>query len=216
MAFTQAFNACLVLLEDEEREVRLKATAFASQLHTTKTCRPFPENISTFHAVDKITLFGLDHFSECLEWFQPVKDVFFKPWNGANRTLVGPFDPVLYLEGVVSGRHQLFESGEGLNVFADEAAMNNKYAGLIGGWLTTASVPKISLANTEAVKSQVGSILTKYKRPLAFDSPLRTPKGRLVLTRYHNLVKVLTQNEKMFEPDPALAEMGTVLESMLV
>ena len=93
LAFAQAFNACLVLLEDEEREVRLKATTFASQLQTT--CSPYPENISTFHAVDKITLFGLEHFSDCLEWFQPVKDVFFKPWNGDHKT-VGPFDPVRY------------------------------------------------------------------------------------------------------------------------
>ena len=218
LAFTQAFNACLVLLEDEEREVRLKATAFASQLQdaTTASCRPFPKNISTFHAVDKITLFGLENFSECLEWFRPVVDLFFKPWNGAVGKAVGPFDPIEYLERVASGRHQLFESGEGLNVFADEVAINNKYAGIIGAWLTKAEVPKINV-NTDAVKTQVGSIFHRFNMPLGFDSPLRTPKGRLVLTRYRNLVKVMTQDDTMFgPPDPDLIELRCRLESMLV
>ena len=42
----------------------------------------YPDDISTFHAVDKLVQFGLEHFAECPEWFTPVKDVFFKPWNG--------------------------------------------------------------------------------------------------------------------------------------
>ena len=42
----------------------------------------YPEEVSTFHAVDKLVRFGLEHLAECPEWFTPVKDVFFKPWNG--------------------------------------------------------------------------------------------------------------------------------------
>ena len=61
-----------------------------------------------------------------------VIDVFFKPWNGSpsqkrGNDKGGPFDPVAYLEASVV-RNQLFESGEGLNVFSDEVSMNNASA----------------------------------------------------------------------------------------
>ena len=61
-----------------------------------------------------------------------VIDVFFKPWNGSSsqkrgNDKGGPFDPLAYLEASVV-RNQLFESGEGLNVFSDEVSMNNAYA----------------------------------------------------------------------------------------
>ena len=79
LAMAQVFNVCLVLLEDEEREVRYKATEFGSKLAFSgsdvygASSSQFPVDcMSTFHAIRKITSFGLEHFSNgCLEWFSP-------------------------------------------------------------------------------------------------------------------------------------------------
>ena len=79
LAMAQIFNVCLVLLEDEEREVRYKATEFGSKLVFSgsdvygASSGEFPvDHMSTFHAIRKITSFGLENFSNgCLEWFSP-------------------------------------------------------------------------------------------------------------------------------------------------
>jgi len=228
LAMAQIFNVCLVLLEDEEREVRYKATEFGSKLVFSgsdvygASSGEFPvDHMSTFHAIRKITSFGLENFSNgCLEWFSPVIDVFFKPWNGSpsqkrGNDKGGPFDPVAYLEASVV-RNQLFESGEGLNVFSDEVSMNNASASLVDKWLTGNSGKQITpdrriSLNKEVVIEQVEALTSKYCLPLAFDSPLRTPKGQVVMTRFQNLVGMLHRHPYMFGKDERVDRLHEIL-----
>ena len=69
---------------------------------------------------------------------------------------------------------------------------------------------RISL-NKEVVIEQVEALTSKYCLPLAFDSPLRTPKGQVVLTRFQNLVGMLHRHPYMFGKDERVDRLHEIL-----
>lgn len=107
----QILNAALTLLADENGDVRDKIVAFVSHLEG----RP----ISRVKAIEALTRFGLDHLEDCAEYFSPIAQLSNVDW-----TLIDS-----------DNGSQLFQSGDGINVFEEEAFALKIYFNVLMKWL---------------------------------------------------------------------------------
>jgi len=143
----QVMNAALILLDDENCDVRMKALAFVSRLcchrreghhenddegppqplqhglslsRGSRQCR----KLSRVYAIKALTLIGLDFFEDCAEYFLVLSKL-----SNVNWTL--SFTPRF------STTSQLFEIGSGVNVFAEEAYVAGLYFKILMTWLAS-------------------------------------------------------------------------------
>ena len=192
-AFVTLINTAFTLLFDEDNHVRESITEFVSNLKSKKY---YPQKISTVLAIEKLVLFGLEHFSSCPEWFFPVQDVFFRPWscdtsNKCSKT------PVERLENV-QVREYLFESGDGINVYVEDAGNNIYFSEVIMQWLSNKNLENSPLKlniNIHTVIEQINSIINYIEGDAyenrGFSSVLWTNQGLLMMLRYYNLLCVV-------------------------
>jgi len=108
----QVMNAALVLLQDENAEIRQKAVAFVS-IHLNNN-----QAICRVMAMQVLTRFGLDYFEDCAEHFLPITQLSQVDWNLLDQK-----------------SSQLFESGDGINVFNEEAFADGLYCQILLDWL---------------------------------------------------------------------------------
>ncbi len=125
--FVNLANAGLELLTDEDTEVRDATAKFVSKLMTASG-KASNSAICAFKAPQELTRYGLEHFSECLEWFRPVVNVFFEFWRGGRAVDI--------LAKSVAKPLLLFEAGDGVNVFAEVVTSNKVYEKTIRMFLT--------------------------------------------------------------------------------
>ena len=127
-------NALLELLTDEDEEVRNAATEAASELAQSRTDQP-ANKLPTSRAVEELVAFGLRELGDCSNWFQPVVDVLLVPWRddvkdlqqSPNRSAMVDLIPFSVYDMDCLNRHYLFESGDGVNVYAEKVNNNIVY-----------------------------------------------------------------------------------------
>ena len=196
-AFVKLVNTAFTLMSDEDNHVRELVTEFVSNL-SSKT--HYPRDISTITAFEKLTFYGLEQFSSCLEWFLPVSDVFFRSWVFASSSANRNDCPVEILKNV-GVREYLFESGDGINVYAEEAGNNMYFSKLMARWLSddstksSQSLRKFNLnINVQFVIDQINSIIEYLDRDSSengFTSAHWSNQGFLVMIRYYNFLRML-------------------------
>ena len=164
-------------------------------------------------AIEKLTLYGLDQFGSCLEWFLPVKETLFHPW-ALTQPKSNSATPVEILEKV-GVREYLFESGDGINVYIEDAYNNISYSNVITTWLSGKSVQylksmKLNI-NIGTIIKQLDSIMdyvAKNHEQSGFSSVLWTEKGFLMMVRYYNLLIIIKQYPSVirYESEESLRE----------
>lgn len=138
----QVMNAALVLLEDENCDVRMKAVAFVSRLCCHRQDQDQDDDgaakllcdgggrqcrkVSRLCAIQALTLIGLDFFEDCAEYFLVLSELSNVNWtlNSAATT------------------SQLFGKGDGINVFAEEAFVAGLYFNILMTWMQASSAGK--------------------------------------------------------------------------
>jgi hypothetical protein len=198
-AFVKLVNTAFTLMSDEDNHVRQLVTEFVSDLITETH---YPRDISTVTAFEKLTFYGLEQFSSCLEWFLPVSDVFFRSWVFASSSANRSDSPVEILKNV-GVREYLFESGDGINVYAEEAGNNIHFSKLITRWLSDESTKSSQSLrtfnlniNVKFVIDQINSIIEYVDRDSSqkgFTSAHWTNQGFLMMIRYYNLLRMLKE-----------------------
>ena len=113
----QVLNSALIMLSDEDCDVRKKAIDFASDLKVGPDRRA--RKVSRVKAIETLTLLGLDCFEDCAEYFLPITELSNVDW-----TLID-----------VERSSQLFESGEGINVYAETTFSTGIYFTVLMDWL---------------------------------------------------------------------------------
>ncbi len=83
--FVNAANAGLVLLSDEEEDVRSEAAAFVCALMEARGGGGGGDgesvSLPTALAAEALVHFGMEEFGDCVGWFEPVVDVLLVPWR---------------------------------------------------------------------------------------------------------------------------------------
>ena len=196
-AFTKICNSAFTLLCDEDTYIRGLVTEYISKIKSNAGHR-YPRDISTTMAVEKLTLYGLEQFGSCLEWFLPVKETLFHPWAFA-QSKSNSATPVEILQKI-GVREYLFESGDGINVYIEDAYNNITYSNVITTWLSDKSVQYLKSMNLNinigTVIKQLDSIIdyvAKNHELSGFSSVLWTEKGFLMMVRYYNLLSIIRQ-----------------------
>ncbi|TRY78337.1 hypothetical protein TCAL_10660 [Tigriopus californicus] len=183
--FVNILNACFTLLVDEESSVRGLITDFVSNLTYEK--QPVAEpSLSQYYSIEKLVFYGLDGFPDCSEWFQPIIDVYFLPWRENNSQM---------LEGSLNRRY-LFESGEGVNVFSEEVALNIVYFNCLIEWLAGGNQLRLNLDVGRIVgeAQALSAYLPCNEEGLRCFSACWTHPGYLILTRLVNVLKIWEQH----------------------
>lgn len=183
--FVNILNACFILLVDEESSVRGHITDFVSNLSfNNQPVAGF--SLSQYYCIEKLIFYGLDEFPECREWFQPIIDVYFLPWRENNSKI---------LEGSLNRRY-LFESGEGVNVFSEEIALNIVYFNCLNQWLEAGNQLKLNLdvGRVMGEARALSAYLPLNEEGLRCFSPFWTHQGYLIVTRLVHLLKSLNQH----------------------
>ena len=208
-AFVKLLNIGLVLMFDEDNHVRELVTIFASKLNTSIK---YPSNVSTVLAIEKLVFYGLEQFSSCLEWFLPVSDVFLRPWSINTTSKHCSEDPLQILQKI-GIREYLFESGDGINVYVEEAGNNMCFTAIVRRWLITqkSNLPSFRInVNIETILGQVNSVL-KYVNSSSsekggFSSALWTNQGFLMIIRYYNLLLLIKEFPSIIGPNTNIIE----------
>ena len=157
----QVLNTGLLILSDEDNVIRMKAVDFASQLAQQKVC--------VTKAIHCLTLLGLQFFEESVEFFKPVLQLSHLQWtfvaNQEERT----------------ESQSLFENGDGINVYSEEAFTTALYAQTLREWLGTLDrSPKFRILNcqVEELKGHVLEVKTMLlKEDSLFAAPWSDSKG---------------------------------------
>lgn len=76
-------------------------------------------------AQKKLFLYALEHFGDCVEWLNPIIELFYSSWSDSDE-----------IEKLVhrKSRQVLFEIGEGLNVYEEAAVLNQTFANTFETW----------------------------------------------------------------------------------
>ena len=174
----QVLNIGLLLLNDEDNEIRRKAVDFASQLSRQKLC--------VTKAIQSLTMIGLQCFEECAEYFQPVLQLSHLQWTFANQES--------------HAASSLFENGDGINVYYEEAFNAGLYAQTLLEWLGTLNrIPKFRLLNCTPLQDLPGEVLEVKRTFLKpefsslFAAPWSYPKGYSQAIRIYYFLKVVHQ-----------------------
>lgn len=170
----QILNTALTLLSDEDSEIRQKAIQFTSRLDKN-------QKICNIVAFEKLTQIGLDYFEDCAEWFLPITNLSLLDWA---------------LTEIKTS--QLFENGDGINVYAEQVLTNGLYYQVLKKWLDLKQLPKKTkfqfLNCPEILKNSEKFNLALDKSENRDDflkSPRTSPKGytkALKLGRFLDLV----------------------------
>lgn len=116
----QILNACLTLLSDEDTDIRMKAVEFVCKLKGHHDQHQQRRKVCRVEAMRKVTLIGLNFFEDCAEYFKPISDLAAVDWTLATSQ---------------SSSSQLFDHGDGINVYAEEAFENDLYCKVLMAWL---------------------------------------------------------------------------------
>ena len=191
-AFVKLANTALILLNDEDNQVREMITEFVSELNTNV---PYPRNVSSLVACEKLILYGLEHFSSCIEWFMPIEEVFFHPWTSHAKSSNKEY--AVQILRNVGVREYLFESGDGINVYIEEVGLNMLFSEIIRKWLlgnTIDHLPfKLNL-NIGNIIEQVTSLIEYVENNSNvkdYSGELWNNQGFLLLIRYYNLLRII-------------------------
>ena len=151
-------------------------------------------------------LYGLEHFSSCIEWFLPIEEVFFRPWmshaNSNNNTEYG----VQILRNA-GAREFLFESGDGINVYIEEVGLNMFYSEIIRKWLLGKTIDHLPFKlniNLRSIIAQVTSLIeyienNSYLKD--YSGELWNSQGFLILVRYYNLLRIIKDIPMIIDTD---------------
>ena len=199
-AFVKLANTAFTLLNDEDNQVREMVTNFVSEL---KTDMPYPENVSTRVACEKLIRYGLEQFSSCIEWFLPVEEVFFRPWIFD----IGLCDNAEYPSHIlrrIGIREYLFESGDGINVFIEEVGQNFHYTSVITKWLREKKdrLPYKLNMNMKSIFEQVTSLMKyidTHSYVKDYSGELWTSKGFILLLRYYNMLSIIKEHPSLVD-----------------
>ena len=197
-AFVKLANIAFTLLNDEDNQVREMVTDFVSEL---KTDMPYPDNVSTKVACEKLIRYGLEQFSSCIEWFLPVEEVFFRPWI-FDVKLCDNAEYPLHILRKIGVREYLFESGDGINVFIEEVGQNIHYAAVITKWLKEKKdcLPFKLNINMRSIFEQVTSLMKyidTHSYVKDYSGELWTSKGFILLLRYYNVLSIIKEHPSL-------------------
>lgn len=115
--FVNLINSALLLLQDENSDIRMEATLFGSGLPRLQ----WPQmanysDISTHLAIKAVICFGLEQLVEVVELFIPFTALFVNPFKCSTENLAR-----------IGKSSYLFEKGDGVNVYEEEAYMLQMY-----------------------------------------------------------------------------------------
>jgi len=187
-------NSAFILLQDEEVEVREEACEFVAELLAEKP-------VSHYESMRKLAIFGLKECPECLNWYQPVIDILFSPWREENA------------ENLRKSlkRSYLFESGEGVNVFAEESFKID----LFGRVLTAEVVEKVPINVSQALKEWSEVKKAAENTDFLPFSSFWTSFGYSAMTRFRAFLvlvdKVQVEGEEKENTQNALRELNELL-----
>ena len=175
-------NISLLLLNDEDNEIRRKAVDFASQLSGQKLC--------VTKAIQSLTMIGLQCFEECAEYFQPVLQLSHLQWTFA-----------INQETCHTASSTLFENGDGINVYCEEAFNAGLYAQTLLEWLETLDrSPKFRLLNCNP--GQVAEVKSTFLKQFSlFAAPWSTPKGYNQAIQIYYFLKAVKQYPCLLDND---------------
>ncbi len=192
LGLVQILNAALNLLSDEEGDIRQKVLQFASKLTATEIISrytKFYDKVATAEAFEKVTLVGLCYFEDLADWFAPV----------ININVINNDSDVWTFKKDLKG--QLFESGDGINVFAEESVINDIYTCVLLKWLAKNLDSKFRMVDGSAqslmdkcsafdlqVNEVFGGqyIFDEFAKPKTFVKAKKVTNFLTVIIKYHS------------------------------
>jgi hypothetical protein len=184
--FVNLFNASLALLSDEDSDVRNTAEAFAMAMAVEGFEDALPRA--------RVVAFGLVAFTDCHEWFSPVVDLVMIPWRDADDALSKWAD---------AQKKKLYETGDGINVFAEEAMNNIVCHKVVRRWMQSPKATGLGININLEKLEMVAEVIFKFikdcrdnKNSICF-SQAWTTQGYLLLTRLYNLLDVICTNSRL-------------------
>ncbi len=180
----QALNAALVLLNDEHGPARRKIVTWVTSLG---------QKCESASAAETLVRLGLDHFEDCAEFFLPIAQLSNVDW-----TLVK-----------AKSSWQLFQSGDGINVYEEPAFSAQIYARVLLAWLQENQRPKFRLHNCGHILDkalQFSQDLLNGLGEFAFGSPLAQPKIYTNASKIFYLLQIVAKFPHSVLEPPSLSE----------
>jgi len=182
--FVNLLNSSLILLQDEDAEIRAVAVKFGSGL-------PRPDwtykylSLSKHLAINMVVWFGLEQLVQVIEMFTPVVDTLIAPSHL-------PHDLVMADECQPS---YLFKRGDGVNVYSEGGYTLLAYHSCIQQYLQQGKPGLgivINMDNVLLVGQEVGEILTTEKGVF---NKTRTVKGFHLITSVQAMIDLTANND---------------------
>ena len=175
----QVINTGLSLLNDEDYDVRMKAVEFVCNLTQQKIC--------VTKAMESLSLIGLQFFEDCAEYFQPVLQLSPLHWNFPDEE-----------------QNQLFENGDGINVYNEPAFNSSLYARVILEWLV-----KIQRRPVFRILNCPSNLIDKIdhfkaiisQEHLLVFAPWLRPKGYSYAVQVYNFLNVVSQHPFLLQKE---------------
>ena len=171
----QVLNAALTLLSDEDFEIRQKSVRFVYQLKFNYGMR----SSTKVGAIKSLVLIGLDYFEDCAEYFLPITELCNLDWTFLH----------------IKPSSQLFESGDGINVYVETAFMNGLYKKVLLDWIAKHEIrPLFTFLNCSSrnLVNQVKSSKDQLKGQNIF-GPISSPKGYTKAVKILNFLEIIIQ-----------------------
>jgi len=203
--FVNLLNASLVLLQDEDPDLRAIVVRFGSGLPRPEWTVQYPA-LSKHLSINMVVWFGLEQLAQVVELFTPVVETITAPSH----------IPVDYFVTEESQPSFLFKRGDGVNVYSEGGYTLQNYYTCIKQFLQHGSLKMdlvMGMDNVVKVGQKVGELLKTEKNVF---SGTRTVKGFHMVTSVQAMLNLIAKDGVMKnKPDVDLSKECLRISSLL-